>query len=179
MKYLHGFFNDALPLGRTPQGVRGLKSVGQRKPPYDLGRTPQGVRGLKYRFCKFLQEVIGRTPQGVRGLKLIGLAVSATRHLSHPARGAWIEIITFAYHKLRCASHPARGAWIEIAFRNANSASSRRRTPQGVRGLKSSRLPITNCAARSHPARGAWIEMMAYWSPCIMVRVAPRKGCVD
>ena len=156
-----------------------MKSVGQRKPPYDLGRTPQGVRGLKYRFCKFLQEVIGRTPQGVRGLKLIGLAVSATRHLSHPARGAWIEIITFAYHKLRCASHPARGAWIEIAFRNANSASSRRRTPQGVRGLKSSRLPITNCAARRTPQGVRGLKLLSVTQIAHHRAVAPRKGCVD
>ena len=36
-------------------------------------------------------------------------------HLSHPARGAWIEIDGQRKRQRRiCGSHPARGAWIEI-----------------------------------------------------------------
>ena len=35
---------------------------------------------------------------------------------SHPARGAWIEmVIAMAGHEVVMPSHPARGAWIEIA----------------------------------------------------------------
>ena len=35
--------------------------------------------------------------------------------MSHPARGAWIEILTvFTIHHGALSSHPARGAWIEI-----------------------------------------------------------------
>ena len=34
----------------------------------------------------------GRTPQGVRGLKYKGQEVAVDGRLSHPARGAWIEI---------------------------------------------------------------------------------------
>ena len=34
--------------------------------------------------------------------------------VSHPARGAWIEIMTMNLVALDKASHPARGAWIEI-----------------------------------------------------------------
>ncbi len=39
----------------------------------------------------------GRTPQGVRGLKSIVFAVSLHHNLSHPARGAWIEIFLCRY----------------------------------------------------------------------------------
>ena len=34
--------------------------------------------------------------------------------MSHPARGAWIEIARFGLFIHRTASHPARGAWIEM-----------------------------------------------------------------
>ena len=80
-------------IGRTPQGVRGLKpgQSGLVTPVVrshsarsawietgfiddnrnlEAGRTPQGVRGLKLQ-CGILQQSGGicRTPQGVRGLK--------------------------------------------------------------------------------------------------------------
>ena len=76
-------------------------------------------------------------------------------------------------------SHPARGAWIEIAGCRASILSTCRRTPQGVRGLKSFCALVVSWLFWSHPARGAWIEIYAsdvtYWSAA----VAPRKGCVD
>ena len=56
--------------------------------------------------------------------------------VSHPARGAWIEIGRKWTLDRRMTSHPARGAWIEIAMY----------------------APCTP-APRSHPARGAWIEI--------------------
>ena len=34
--------------------------------------------------------------------------------MSHPARGAWIEIVTITGNDGDTTSHPARGAWIEI-----------------------------------------------------------------
>ena len=34
--------------------------------------------------------------------------------MSHPARGAWIEIKIILDKIASFASHPARGAWIEI-----------------------------------------------------------------
>ena len=34
--------------------------------------------------------------------------------MSHPARGAWIEMRWRSYTKRARKSHPARGAWIEI-----------------------------------------------------------------
>ena len=57
--------------------------------------------------------------------------------MSHPARGAWIEINLTSSTAAACRSHPARGAWIEI-----NGA------PVYVIEFYG-----------SHPARGAWIEI--------------------
>ena len=61
---------EAIHIGRTPQGVRGLKL----RPDYfpwtgREGRTPQGVRGLKHLIPHQPDGKPSRTPQGVRGLK--------------------------------------------------------------------------------------------------------------
>ncbi len=34
--------------------------------------------------------------------------------MSHPARGAWVEIGPWIWVQMRLMSHPARGAWVEI-----------------------------------------------------------------
>ena len=79
----------------------------------------------------------GRTPQGVRGLKLLGVGQPTPHTTSHPARGAWIEIING----------------------EALASATASRTPQGVRGLKSKGGGICLKWCLSHPARGAWIEI--------------------
>ena len=57
-------------------------------------RTPRGVRGLKYlRTLLFAHSTWSRTPRGVRGLKFLGPRVQVGHLLSHPSRGAWIEIL--------------------------------------------------------------------------------------
>ena len=56
-------------------------------------RTPQGVRGLKSMACRELQHDLSRTPQGVRGLKSENAGRDQKAGQSHPARGAWIEIL--------------------------------------------------------------------------------------
>ena len=53
-------------------------------------------------------------------------------------------------------SHPARGAWIEIVV-----------------------LFDCKTCELSHPARGAWIEILHALAVIDVLRVAPRKGCVD
>ena len=103
--------------------------------------------------------------------------------MSHPVRGAWIEISLndIEYHYF--PSHPVRGAWIEIAIfypplcrRFGRTPSGvrglkfcmklrvevlvKRRTPSGVRGLKFSICIYSAVFAPSHPVRGAWIEMI-------------------
>ena len=80
--------------------------------------------------------------------------------MSHPSRGAWIEIglATAAPKTLR--SHPSRGAWIEMTSLSALVISCVGRTPHGVRGLKCTMLTTGVTIWMSHPSRGAWIEML-------------------
>ena len=89
-------------------------------------------------------------------MKFAGRAAGKARLLSHPARGAWIEILAVLISVARAASHPARGAWIEIL-------AGRTKTNM----------------EQSHPARGAWIEMVWLRLRMVKLSVAPRKGCVD
>ena len=103
--------------------------------------------------------------------------------LSHPVRGAWIEMkprqdfdvmerrrtpsgvrglkFRAANRNIggRSGSHPVRGAWIEISFLSPSILAPQCRTPSGVRGLKF-HIPFRNLPnCLSHPVRGAWIEM--------------------
>ena len=41
-------------------------------------------------------KVCCRTPRGVRGLKFLHLLLRVEKLLSHPSRGAWIEIIFYS-----------------------------------------------------------------------------------
>ena len=84
------------------------------------------------------------------------LVTRAEADVSHPARGAWIEMQNkFDTDDVRM-SHPARGAWIEIRI-GWNHAGN----------------------AWSHPARGAWIEINRPRLRKKPSNVAPRKGGVD
>ena len=57
-------------------------------------------------------------------------------------------------------SHPVRGAWIEILPASEPDKMLISRTPSGVRGLKSEEIQIGGVTKLpSHPVRGAWIEM--------------------
>ena len=47
-------------------------------------------------------------------MKLYGDKQDALAQMSHPARGAWIEIGDGRLQPALQLSHPARGAWIEI-----------------------------------------------------------------
>ena len=107
--------------------------------------------------CHQAAHGVGRTPQGVRGLKFAGRAAGKARLLSHPARGAWIEI-----SRVMVLLPPPFG-----------------RTPQGVRGLKCSKCGGMLPHKGSHPARGAWIEIRGDYMSIGTEIVAPRKGCVD
>ena len=48
-------------------------------------------------------------------MKLKIVALTLYFFLSHPARGAWIEISRPFSRFSIASSHPARGAWIEIS----------------------------------------------------------------
>ena len=77
--------------------------------------------------------------------------------MSHPTRGAWIEINWLRLWRHRQVSHPTRGAWIEIL--------------SGPNRLTKRRL--------SHPTRGAWIEIYIALQIIGNTDVAPHTGCVD
>ena len=98
---------------RTPQGVRGLKSVDA----WDFfdGRASHPARGAWIEVCH-----VARSP------------VNAS---SHPVRGAWIEVSDTSPRTLRIIVAPRRGAWIEVTttWRAGWRSMSH---PAGVRGLK-------------------------------------------
>ena len=51
----------------------------------------------------------------MRGLKLVRYGQVTSEMMSHPVRGAWIEIYKLSNMSLaKFMSHPVRGAWIEI-----------------------------------------------------------------
>ena len=56
--------------------------------------------------------------------------------MSHPLRGAWIEILIVIYEPNVIGSHPLRGAWIEMITLSCSDTDAIGRTPCGVRGLK-------------------------------------------
>ena len=101
-------------------------------------------------------KVCCRTPRGVRGLKYVV---------------TWGSVVTIM-------SHPSRGAWIEIR-RRCNLPLPHSRTPRGVRGLKSRTVRILWILVWSHPSRGAWIEIRSRWTSIWPPTVAPLAGCVD
>ena len=82
------------PYRRTPPGVRGLKYCPRGFCTLRQAcRTPPGVRGLKFTVGLFrVGNNDGRTPPGVRGLKFKIAGIGEEGALSHPTRGAWIEI---------------------------------------------------------------------------------------
>ena len=59
------------------------------------------------------------------------------------------------------------------------SLRMRRRTPQGVRGLKLSQLMTDMVKSMSHSARSAWIETLRVMRLPEGDGVALRKECVD
>ena len=175
---------------------------------HSRGRTPHGVRGLKSRTAFASQPHPLSHPSRGAWIEIRWTCWCATRRRrSHPSRGAWIEICRRPKASgLRpvaplTGSHPSRGAWIEIRSPTPSTTCSPSRTPHGVRGLKSAnqgkiiswlgRTPhgvrglkceldgVGLHAVASHPSRGAWIEIAE--RPCgnRLVRVAPLTGCVD
>ena len=47
-------------------------------------------------------------------MKFAASRLPVRSRMSHPARGAWIEIVKRIERFVCSLSHPARGAWIEI-----------------------------------------------------------------
>ena len=106
---------QVMKLGRTPQGVRGLKFKGSGVPLILSGRTPQGVRGLKYGQWYDIWIEARSHPAGGAWIEIETSGVINNRFKSHPAGGAWIEMKALPLRAKKPWSHPAGGAWIEIA----------------------------------------------------------------
>ena len=102
-----------------------------------LGRTPQGVRGLKLAAYSYGGMGWGSHPARGAWIEIRQWSLVTYAGESHPARGAWIEIRFVCWQDAMAVSHPARGAWIEITVVRRPMLMLCGRTPQGVRGLKS------------------------------------------
>ena len=83
------------------------------------------------------------------------------------------------HERKESVSHPSRGAWIEIYKAARLMGYEVGRTPRGVRGLKSQVVEAGPYRRMSHPSRGAWIEIQLPAGEYQDCRVAPLAGCVD
>ena len=81
---------------------------------------------------------------------------------SQPTRAAWIEIFN---KKIlldnQNRSQPTRAAWIEMFSTTRIFRLVNRRSPLGLRGLKSNGCTAATAAFTSQPTRAAWIEMFS------------------
>ena len=78
-----------------------------------------------------------RTPRGVRGLKSLGEAFILLLSMSHPSRGAWVEIHLCQVKQQFPARRTPRGVrGLKYAVVPPVVSSVLSRTPRGVRGLK-------------------------------------------
>ena len=85
---------------------------------------------------------------------------------SHPARGAWIEILEDGtYDRETFKSHPARGAWIEMSLQSILFVSLLSHPARGAWIEILGVVILCLMRSRSHPARGAWIEIV--WAYCL------------
>ena len=76
-------------------------------------------------------------------------------------------------------SHPARGAWIEMIPIAQQLKHTFRRTPQGVRGLKFRLRFFCQVAPRRTPHGVRGLKYLRFGLCFAFAAVAPRMGCVD
>ena len=167
---------------RSPQGERGLKSLGPPTP-----KPSQSSLSARRAWIE-IQET-GRcaiwcpTSLSARRawIEIHARDVRTLREQSLSARRAWIEIVTAAVVlALVAVSLSARRAWIEIMLFCAENQGARSRSPQGERGLKSQLVPPPVNRIRSLSARRAWIEIASdAESAAAEAEVALRKESVD
>ena len=65
----------------------------------------------------------------------------------------------------RYVSLPARGVWVEIGAGLQAQEGDFRHSPHGECGLKSTTSWATKCRTASLPARGVWVEISTPMSP--------------
>ena len=64
---------------------------------------------MKYAEGEATRTLLRRTPQGVRGLKYFDDRLMQPIRSSHPARGAWIEIVPARYPDDHVLVAPRKG----------------------------------------------------------------------
>ena len=128
-------FND--PMCRTPHGVRGLKFVQLLIHVGDDGSHPSRGAWIEIASRMGRSGVPPSHPSRGAWIEIADFPRSRPAPASHPSRGAWIEIRLAASPTAPEMSHPSRGAWIEIHQWEWGRGGTFRRTPHGVRGLKS------------------------------------------
>ena len=100
-------------------------------------RAPHGARGLKFFDKDGPSPKASRAPHGARGLKSVWKCLWNAGAMSRPAWGAWIEIPSEPNSpKAERRSHPSRSAWIEMPGFPPPLWRATSRAPHGARGLK-------------------------------------------
>ena len=137
------------------------------------------MRGLKSADVENVENVRVSHPSRGAWIEIQRELHHHQRRPSHPSRGAWIEITMVSLGKFKVGSHPSRGAWIEIETTSIDMPEPESRTPHGVRGLKLLMVIVLLAISTSHPSRGAWIEIRPPFADRRAPPVAPLTGCVD
>ncbi len=155
-----------LPLGRSPHGERGLKSIRRAQPvlrTWSLSSRRAWIEIQQpqqpFRRCR-------RSPHGERGLKYISRDYILQTDRSLSSRRAWIEICLFQSAEHGWQSLSSRRAWIEILEITGRSKRRICRSPHGERGLKFFNPCNPRGLRGSLSSRRAWIEicLLIAWS---------------
>ena len=153
-------------LRRCGPQASGRRDVRNRSAqPLSAGFAP-ARKPFENRQARFLPDFQARIAPKITVLYTNG-KICAKEHKSH-----------FAFYAL-LLSHPTRGAWIEILKRFFKRRADISRTLPGVRGLKFPEIYPLQSPVMSHPTRGAWIEIQKPLDKPRNPWVAPYPGCVD
>ena len=137
LKFVTSIFLDAGGPSRTPRGVRGLKY--KSIPEEFTYQESHPARGARIEMCAVLPYLSAgycRTPRGVRGLKYVDMNHATATRCRTPRGVRGLKCSFSCCSPGPTVSHPARGARIEMATLHAFAYSAFCRTPRGVRGLK-------------------------------------------
>ena len=144
-----------------------------------MGRTPQGVRGLKPLRVAHLKFRLKSHSARSAWIETPLLSAMRAWRMSHSARSAWIETGNHGNRDDSCLSRTPQGVRGLKRYMSETAKPGQCRTPQGVRGLKPYFSMFHPSGFKSHSARSAWIETgYSIRTPAHSI-VALRKECVD
>ena len=141
--------------------------------------SPHGECGLKLLLILKLPLPRSHSPHGECGLKSFTYFFFICCHMSLPAWGVWIEILSFNGRMVVFASLPAWGVWIEIQLLHYVQLHGKMSLPAW--GVWIEITLITGCphCHWSLPAWGVWIEIFVRLNLWKVHLVTPRMGSVD